>query len=395
MKKRFLLVLTFILCGLFEHSIKAQELHTQSNAASIANESDSLDGWTSSNSITVLSVETNDVYHGLYSIRIEAGEDGWVLGLYSFPTTANTQYKIVIHAKMLGSRAGFWAWDGFSDFEGVDMVGTDWKRYELNLTASGTEALIRIYSGHPSVAGDAILIDHVSIQELDTQNPTAPVLSEISHTDNLVNLSWTGATDNIGVTGYNVYMNDTLLTSLSNVGVYQATGLSPSTPYQFYVKALDYYGNESPASNTITVVTDAASTGGGTSVWSETDATASYDGEVVVGAVTVPTGYKMAIDGKLITEEVRVEVSDTWPDYVFSKDYELHTLEEIQKHIEEKGHLPNIPSAKEVESNGLELGEMNKLLLEKIEELTLYILRQQKEINHLKDEIKTIKNNQK
>ena len=361
----------------------AQEIHTQSNAASIANESDSLDGWTSSNSITVLSVETNDVYHGLYSIRIEAGEDGWVRGLYSFPTTANTQYKIVIHAKMLGSRAGFWAWDGFSDFEDVDMVGTDWKRYELNLTASGTEALIKIYSGYPSVAGDAILIDHVSIQGLDAQNPTAPVLSEISHTDNLVNLSWTGATDNIGVTGYNVYMNDTLLTSLSNVGVYQATGLSPSTPYQFYVKALDYYGNESPASNTITVVTDAAFTGGGTSVWSETDATASYSGEVAIGRASVPSGYKLAVDGHIRTREIRVD-QDTWPDYVFEEGYDLPTLEEIQKHIQEKGHLPNMPSAQEVKNNGMGLGEMDRLLLEKIEQLTLYILQLEQEIQELK-----------
>jgi len=105
---------------------------------------------------------------------------------------------------------------------------------------------------------------------------------------------------------------------------------------------------------------------------------------VAVGTASVPTGYKMAIDGKLITEEVKVQVSGNWPDYVFKEDYPLLSLEEIQKHIQEKGHLPNMPSAKEVEANGVELGEMNKLLLEKIEELTLYILEQQKEINKLK-----------
>ena len=74
---------------------------------------------------------------------------------------------------------------------------------------------------------------------------------------------------------------------------------------------------------------------------------------------------------------------DAWPDYVFAKDYALPTLAALQQHINEKGHLPNIPSAVEIEANGLELGEMNKLLLEKIEELTLYILQQEARIKTL------------
>ena len=108
----------------------------------------------------------------------------------------------------------------------------------------------------------------------------------------------------------------------------------------------------------------------------------------------------MAVDGKLITEEVRVEVSNTWPDYVFQEGYNLPSLEEIQKHIKEKGHLPNIPSAKEVEVNGVELGKMDRLLLEKIEQMMLHVIRlnelfkQQKEINNeLKKELETLKNN--
>ncbi|MEX0314456.1 MAG: hypothetical protein AB3N18_09790 [Allomuricauda sp.] len=387
------IVFFYFLLALFSAlDLVGQELHSQSNAASIANESNSLDGWTSGSSQTNLSVESNDVYHGSHAIRIEASADGWVRGLYSFSTTANTQYKIVIHAKMLSPLGGLWSWEGFSDFVGVDIEDAGWKRYELNLTASGTEALIKVYSGHPSVAGNAVLIDYVSIQELDSQSPTAPVLSEISHTNDLVNLSWTFATDNIGVTGYNVYRNSTLLATLSNVGVHQAAGLSSSTPYQFYVTALDYYGNESPPSNILTITTDASSGGEGqSSVWSESNSVASYNGDVAIGTITVPADYKMAIDGKLITEEVKVQLSGNWPDYVFDEDYDLPTLDEIQKHINEKGHLPNIPSAQEVEINGIELGEINKLLLEKIEELTLYVL-QQNEINKsLAEEIEILK----
>ena len=99
-------------------------------------------------------------------------------------------------------------------------------------------------------------------------------------------------------------------------------------------------------------------------------------GNVGIGTTTIPSGYKLAVDGHIRTREIRVD-QDTWPDYVFTEDYKLPTLEEIKKHIEKKGHLPNMPSAKEVETNGIELGEMNRLLLEKIEEMTLYLLYQE------------------
>ena len=112
------------------------------------------------------------------------------------------------------------------------------------------------------------------------------------------------------------------------------------------------------------------------------------DGNVGIGTASVPSGYKLAVEGKIRTREVRVD-QDTWPDYVFANDYNLPSLADIKKHIKEKGHLINIPSAKEVEENGVELGEMNKLLLEKIEELTLYILKQEKKQKLLKQILET------
>ena len=68
------------------------------------------------------------------------------------------------------------------------------------------------------------------------------------------------------------------------------------------------------------------------------------------------------------------------PDYVFKEDYKLRSLKEVQGYIEEHGHLPNIPSAAEIESKGVELGSMEMKLLEKIEELTLYILMQEEKL---------------
>ena len=216
----------------------------------------------------------------------------------------------------------------------------------------------------------------------DTQAPTAPTLSSTTNTDTAVDLSWSGATDNTAVTGYKVFKDGSLEATLGTISTYQVTGLTASTSYNFTVKALDAAGNESVASNTVNVTTNASS-GGGSGNWNLSGNDLNYTaGNVAVGTSTVPSGYKMAVDGKLITEEVKVQLSGNWPDYVFKDDYDLPTLEEIQRHIDEKGHLPNIPSAKEVKANGIKVGEMNKLLLEKIEELTLYTLQQERRITN-------------
>jgi hypothetical protein len=95
-------------------------------------------------------------------------------------------------------------------------------------------------------------------------------------------------------------------------------------------------------------------------------------------------------DGKIYAKEVEVK-ANVWADYVFKKDYKLRTLEEVEKHIEEKGHLPNIPSASEVEKNGINLGEMDAKLLEKIEELTLYSIEQNKQLQKQSYEIAELK----
>ena len=92
------------------------------------------------------------------------------------------------------------------------------------------------------------------------------------------------------------------------------------------------------------------------------------------------------INGSLCVQEIRVHRAGTpcWPDYVFSKNYKLLPLVEVEQFIKENKHLPAVPSAAEVEANGVNLGEMNAILIQKVEELTLYILDLQKQINELK-----------
>lgn len=91
------------------------------------------------------------------------------------------------------------------------------------------------------------------------------------------------------------------------------------------------------------------------------------------------TEYLLAVDGSIIAEEVRVELSGDWPDYVFADDYNLLPLSEVEKSIDKNNHLPGIPSAEEIAADGIALGEMQKKMMEKIEELTLYVIQLNKE----------------
>ncbi len=115
------------------------------------------------------------------------------------------------------------------------------------------------------------------------------------------------------------------------------------------------------------------------------------DGNLGLG--TSNPDSKLTVKGKIHAEEVKVDLSVPGPDYVFANDYKLTSLEQLQQYININKHLPNIPSAKEMEANGIDLGVMNMKLLEKIEELTLYTLKQQQQINKLLQAVKELKSN--
>jgi hypothetical protein len=117
----------------------------------------------------------------------------------------------------------------------------------------------------------------------------------------------------------------------------------------------------------------------------------SKDGNVLIGTTLPdPTNALLTVNGTIHAKEINVTV-DIPADYVFHPSYNLMPLNQVEQFVKINSHLPEIPSAAEVEKNGLNIGEMQNKLLQKIEELTLYLIRQQKEINKLSAEIKEFK----
>lgn len=100
-----------------------------------------------------------------------------------------------------------------------------------------------------------------------------------------------------------------------------------------------------------------------------------------VGIGTTNPDSKLTVNGDIHATEVRVTTSIPAPDYVFASEYKLKSLKEVEEYINKNSHLPEIPSAKEIDKNGLLLAEMNMSLLKKVEELTIYAINQEKKIN--------------
>jgi hypothetical protein len=112
-------------------------------------------------------------------------------------------------------------------------------------------------------------------------------------------------------------------------------------------------------------------------------------GNVAIGTSDTK-GYKLAVKGKIVAEEIVVKLSSQWPDYVFSPSYSLLPLLEVEAHIQTHGHLPEVPNAQQVEENGIGLAEMNAILLKKVEELTLYSIEQEKEQEGMRTRIEEL-----
>ncbi len=168
--------------------------------------------------------------------------------------------------------------------------------------------------------------------------------------------------------GYGVYGE-----SKSGIGVY-GRSLAESTSSTAY----GVYGRADGSGGTRVGVLGVAT--GGTTNWASYFLGNEYvSGDLRVGTLTGANGYKLSVNGKAICTEMRVQLQSNWPDYVFDESYEKLSLNDLEDFITHNKHLPNIPSAAEIETQGgVDLGEMQRLTIEKLEELSLYIIELKK-----------------
>lgn len=211
-----------------------------------------------------------------------------------------------------------------------------------------------------------------------TTDSKLEILGKAGSTSSVVNVTgaYVGNADVRGVNsvsianpgyGYGVY----------GTGGYMGTrGLASATTYTG--TAYGVYGSASGSTAGTRIGVYGTASGAATSEgnWGGYFPTKTYTSEIRVGTTGGATGFIACIGGKLIAEEVRVELEATWPDYVFAEGYNLMPLDQLKKEINQHKHLPGIPSAAQIEEQGgVDLGAIQTKLLEKVEELTLYILQ--------------------
>jgi len=282
---------------------------------------------------------------------------------------------------------------GYRVFQNGTQIGnTAGTSYSVNGLSENTSynftVLAEDAAGNVSAAGNTINVTTTLAN--DTEPPSAvTTLAASGTTTTGTELSWSASTDNIGVTGYRVFQNGTQIGNTAGTS-HSVNGLSENTSYTFTVLAEDAAGNVSAAGNTINVTTLES----GTDIVDYTSENANlptvdwqannlFAAQNMGIGTTDTQGYALAVAGDVVAESIKVALQTDWPDFVFKKDYTLPSLEEVERHILEKGHLLDMPSANEVKTNGIDLGDMNALLLQKIEELTLYIIQQDKKIREI------------
>ncbi len=268
-----------------------------------------------------------------------------------------------------GNKIALWG-DATGGHYGLGIQGS-----LMQLYSSGSTADIALGYGSSAVFTENMRIKGNGRVGIGTDNPTAGlVVNKVVGATNAIfgsNTSGVSIQSSYPGVGFNTFYNG---------GSYMiATG------------GAGYIG-ANPTNGRLILATTNASANAGIAnqlydkMWIDNDGTVSMGSNNLNGENTsVGTGYKLKVFGKVISEEVRVQLKTAWPDYVFNEGYKKLSIPELETFLKENKHLPNVPSAAEIEKDGQHLGEIQRKMLEKIEELSLYVIELKKEIDALKE----------
>jgi len=254
---------------------------------------------------------------------------------------------------------------------------------------------VQIITGRTAAPGPAVVF-------------TRPLNGNILSEDGNVQLN-VNATDSIGTVSRVEYYLGTTLLGVDSTAPYSYTWVNPDPgAYSVTAKAVDGGGNSGSATINFTIqslnyfwsTTGNIATGGDTSFIGTVDTNRlafrthniermSILGDGTIGIGTKDTkGYALAVNGKAIFTKVVVKSYSAWPDYVFRKDFHLPGLPELERYVREHQHLPGIASEQEVNAGGVDVSEQEAALLKKVEELTLYLIEQNKKLEAQQNALK-------
>jgi hypothetical protein len=250
---------------------------------------------------------------------------------------------------------------GGATFQMIDNAsGADWKfkatlsgGFKIRDNANGLDVI----QVEPNSAANALFINAAGYVGIGTNNPQA-------------NLHVVGGDIKINDTYPFLSLNSTYSSGNAGIGFFTSDA---SNAYVFFDDGDNVLRLNASSSNGY-----------------RNDLIIKDDGRVCIGTISAATGYALSVNGKAVCTEVLVEALASWPDYVFSEGYDLMSMDELRESINENNRLPGIPSAAEIEANGILLGDMQTRFMEKLEELTLYTLQQDEQIAELQKRIETL-----
>lgn len=273
---------------------------------------------------------------------------------------------------------------------------TDTDAQSLSLNGNN----LSISNGNTVVLPTFVEVDGSTTNELQTLSQTGNTIT-LSNGGGSFNLPTFTDTDaqSLTLTGNTLSISNGNSVVLPNPRVVGGTNVTVtgngSTATPFLVSSIDtsLYANNGTINQATTVNNNRIVNMNNRNIWFNTSSSTT-NGNIYIGSSTSypnTTGsYKLFVEGGILTEKVKVALRSTanWADYVFEKDYKLMPLNEVEKYISKNKHLPGVDSASDLSKNGLDLAEMQAKHMEKIEELTLYTIEQNKKIEQQEIEIK-------